>query len=100
MLWEMFPHAPREIGTDRRRLILSDYHAAFDTVRVLRNRVSHYERICHRSDLVDLHSRIYEYIEWINPGPRRIIEATDRFNEIHSLGKGFYREKVTALLDD
>ncbi len=100
LLWDIFPHAPKEISNPSRRMILSDYHDAFNKVRLLRNRVSHYERICHRSDLVRLHSEIYDSIGWINPRLRAIVEATDSFNKIHSLGRGFYREKVLALLDD
>lgn len=99
MLWEMFPQAPRRSRVSR-GLALGDYHERFDEIRTLRNRVSHYEQICNHPDLIAAHGRIYEAIGWIDPRLATIVAATDSFNKIHSLGRGFYREKVNALLDD
>lgn len=93
MLWDVFPYAPRGMS-------LSDHHKAFDDIRQLRNRVNHYERICHRADLVAAHAHIYEAISWMNLRLMTIVDSTDRFNKIHSMGRSVYLEKVLALLDD
>lgn len=38
----------------------------------LRNRVCHYERICHYPDIKEKHERLLECTEWISPAVAKI----------------------------
>lgn len=41
-------------------------------IRELRNRVCHYERICHYPDIKERHERLLECTEWISPAVAKI----------------------------
>jgi len=41
-------------------------------IRELRNRVCHYERICHYPDIKEKHERLLECTEWISPAVAKI----------------------------
>lgn len=93
MLREMFPHASHGQGG----LEFSAYWDAYDSIRRLRNRVSHYEKLSDRRDLVEVHRRIYQCMGWINDDLPTVIASTDRFNEVHALGIEPYRRRITNL---
>lgn len=43
-------------------------------IRELRNRVCHYERICHYPDIKERHERLLECTEWISPAVAKIVK--------------------------
>jgi hypothetical protein len=86
-----FPSMPRTI---RHRRTLSK---RLNSIRRLRNRVFHHERITHFPDLSVQHAEIIEAIGWISTEWWRAIRAVDRFPDIHSGGVRVVREKLQAL---
>lgn len=80
LLKTAFPHMPRK---QRTRANLS---RRFHTVRQLRNRIFHHEPIAHWQDLAQQHAGILEAIAWIAPGAKDLVQAIDRFPEIHAQG--------------
>lgn len=73
LISETFPHAPRRFR-DRQKLWIR-----VDHIRVLRNRVMHYEPIWSRPDLKGDYLSIVQAIDWINPTMGEAVGAIDRF---------------------
>jgi Abi-like protein len=73
-LYLSFPHRPR--GTERKAI-----HGALNSIRRLRNRIAHHEKILHR-DLADDHARIIEIAGWICPETRDWIASLSEFDPI------------------
>ena len=76
-LWRLtlrkaFPHRPR--GFERKEIL-----GALNSIRRLRNRVMHHERILHR-DLVADHALILKVIGWICPHTQAWVEAHSKFD--------------------
>jgi hypothetical protein len=63
-----------------------DIKARLETIRQLRNRVFHHERIIHWKDLPDQHAKIIETIGWISPELAEMALKLDRFSETHKAG--------------
>jgi len=59
-----------------------------DTIRHLRNRVFHHERIVHWKDLPEQHGRLIETIGWISPELCEMALKLDRFLETYTHGVG------------
>ncbi|MBP3562754.1 MAG: hypothetical protein J6J67_09675 [Treponema sp.] len=53
---------------------------------LLRNRVSHYERLIHWKDLKDQHSQLLECIKWLNVESYNIVKEIDCFDAVYSTG--------------
>ena len=53
---------------------------------LLRNRVSHYERLIHWKDLKDQHLQLLECIKWLNVESYNIVKEIDCFDAVYSAG--------------
>jgi hypothetical protein len=89
-LREVFPLAPRrpfdrQIAWDR-----------IDRIRIIRNRVMHYEPIWHRARLTDDHSAILEALRWISPDMHDTIAMCDRFLLVHGGGRSDMEARIRA----
>ena len=71
-LYKAFVHRPR--GTERKIV-----HNALDSIRRLRNRIAHHEKILHR-DLRANHATILEIAGWCCPVTRDWIASLSNFN--------------------
>lgn len=71
-LYKAFAHRPR--GTERKIV-----HNALDSIRRLRNRIAHHEKILHR-DLRANHATILEIAGWCCPITRDWIESLSNFD--------------------
>lgn len=78
---QTFPFLPRNICT---RACVSK---RFSKIRLLRNRVFHFEPIWHWNDLLKQHDDILETIMWLNPDLLKLVQI-NRFKEIYSNGVG------------
>ncbi len=58
----------------------------FERIRVLRNRVSHYERILHWKDLESQHAQLSECIKWLDESAFQLLTEIDFFDYIFSAG--------------
>ena len=58
----------------------------FEKMRLLRNRVSHYERLIHWKDLKDQHLQLLECIKWLNVESYNIVKEIDCFDAVYSAG--------------
>ncbi len=56
----------------------------FDKIRILRNRVSHYERIIHWKDLLSQHEQLIECIKWLDEESFNLVAEIDMFEYIYS----------------
>jgi hypothetical protein len=75
------PYAPRY---ERQRKFLS---RRLNRIRLLRNRVFHYEPIWHWHDLTAQHAEAVEFLTWLNADMAAILASVDRFSVIHSAGE-------------
>ncbi len=86
---------PRHI---RKRHTLS---SRLNSIRELRNRVFHHERISSYIDLPQRHVAIVEAVGWISTECSRLLQSADRFQEVHGAGISRIREKLAlAYYDD
>jgi hypothetical protein len=76
----VFPHLPKSLHKRKER------KGDLETIRVLRNRVFHHERIVHWKDLDAQHQRILEVIAWVSPELRQMADALDRFQVVRKSG--------------
>jgi len=76
LLRDVFPHAPK---TQRKRKVFS---ARINRIRVLRNRVFHYEPIWHWKDLAEHHEDLLEAISWLSTDLFILTKTVDRFDEV------------------
>ncbi|MDY5763898.1 MAG: hypothetical protein SPK10_03800, partial [Treponema sp.] len=56
----------------------------FDRIRVLRNRVSHHERIIHWKNLSDQHDELLESIKWLDKSSYELACSCDRFSKVYA----------------
>lgn len=75
-----FPHAP---STEK---VQSKLAQRWQSIRNLRNRVFHHERILHWENLDQQHQAIVELIEWMSPELKDFTSALDRFAGIRQAG--------------
>ena len=66
----------------------------FDKVRVLRNRVSHHERIIHWKDLDLQHNDLLESIKWLDRSSYELACSCDRFPKIYKKSYKIYLHYV------
>ena len=58
----------------------------FEKMRLLRNRVSHYERLIHWKDLKDQHLQLLECIKWLSVEAYNVAKEVDTFNKVYNAG--------------
>lgn len=83
-----FPHLTGRLF--QRRLI----HARFNELRILRNRVFHFEPIWNHPALLVRHGQIVETIRWISPTSAGLLNAITRFPAVYSHGLTSSEERV------
>lgn len=67
---------------------------ALDSIRDLRNRVFHHERVIHWKDLSDKHALMLDVIHWSSPELRELANSLDRFTVIHAAGIAPWKEQI------
>ena len=67
----------------------------FDRIRVLRNRVSHHERIIHWENLSDQHDELLESIKWLDKSSYELAYSCDRFSKVYA--KEFNKYDLTSF---
>ena len=72
-----------------------DIHTRFNDLRLLRNRVFHYESILRRP-LIAEHAQLREAIGWISPAMVDIIALVDRFPDIFASEEQRIAARVTT----
>jgi hypothetical protein len=80
ILKHAFPGCARRLRT-RNRL-----ETRWNTIRILRNRVFHHERIAHWNNLADQHAHLLETIGWMSPEMENLSLQLDRFYKTHHAG--------------
>lgn len=65
-----------------------------DRIRILRNRVMHYEPIWHRVRLADDHISILEALHWISSDMHDVIAMCDRFPQVHDGGRSNLERRI------
>lgn len=60
----------------------SNLQNIMEQIRNVRNRVYHYERICHWNDLKDKHTIILNCIKWMNASVYELVLKTDAFLQV------------------
>lgn len=83
-----FPHAPT---TEQ---VQSKLAQRWQSIRDLRNRVFHHERILHWRDLDQRHQAILGMIEWMSPELQQLNHSLDRFASIRKEGLGPWGENI------
>lgn len=66
----------------------------FDKIRILRNRVSHHERIIHWKNLCDQHDELLESIKWLDNASYELACCCDRFSKVYQKELKFYKKLV------
>jgi DNA polymerase IIIc chi subunit len=84
----VFPNAPRS------ERALDKLDRRWQSVRKLRNRVFHHERLLHWTTLDQQHAELLEVIKWIAPELEEATTALDRFRQIRSDGLTPWIEKI------
>jgi hypothetical protein len=87
-----FPHAP--VGMLYRPRV----HTHMNNVRLLRNRVFHFECVADDPDIVQKHEEVLDAIGWINPTWQLSTRAFDRFPRVYAQGYQRVETKVKAHL--
>lgn len=99
VLWQKltksaFPHVPRRM---RNRKALNK---RFNSIRLLRNRIFHYEPIWHWKDLTKQHTELLDTIGWISPAVRCTVTIMDRFPEVYDQGHKPCHDRLTILINE
>ena len=66
----------------------------FDRIRVLRNRVSHHERIIHWKNLSDQHDELLKSIKWLDKASYELACSCDRFPKVYTKEFKAYKKYV------
>jgi hypothetical protein len=77
---EVFPYLPKSEHSRK------DQKRTLESIRQLRNRVFHHERIVHWADLPERHTEILRVISWISKELHETAVTLDRFTIIRSEG--------------
>ncbi len=73
---------------------LSSLDTRWTSIRLLRNRVFHHERILHWTDLDNQHGALLEIIGWISPEVRELAAALDRYTSTRNEGLTPWIQKI------
>ncbi len=90
LLGQVFPHATRSQQVPRH------IEKRITRIRLLRNRVMHYEPIWRRAHLADNHREILEALHWISPEMHATIAMCDRFLLVHGGGRVDLERRIEA----
>jgi hypothetical protein len=82
------PHMPNHLRTRRR---ISD---RMHRLRLLRNRVFHYEPIWHWRDLPQQYAELFQTLQWFEPTLAGLLRGPHSFPEVHVQGAGAYEVEV------
>lgn len=88
-----FPHMPKS------RHVRKQIKAELDTVRRLRNRVFHHERIIHLADLPQQHALIEQFLAWLNPDLAELAGLAGSFDGVYSAGIQPFLDKLDRHAD-
>lgn len=91
-LSNIFHSAPKEF---RKRSKIS---SILNDVRLLRNRVFHYEPIWNDRKITRKHNDILELIYWMNDDIFYLTKAVDEFNVVYESGFSYLAEKIYPFL--
>jgi hypothetical protein len=90
----VFPYLPKSQHNRK------DIKAKLETIRTLRNRVFHHERIVHWKNLDSQHQVILDVLSWINPELLHLAEYLDTFVSIRSAGLGPWLHRLDDHWND
>lgn len=96
MVDAIFPYARNDKGKRLGRNVLGRH---YNKVRMLRNRVVHFEQIFSSNRLIGNHTAIHEGIGWIDPVLQSITESNDSFPDVYYNGKQTIRERLQVFMD-
>jgi hypothetical protein len=85
---QVFPHASNRQSN---RQAMWD---RIDRIRIIRNRVMHYEPIWYRARLQADHDAILEALFWISPAMHETIAMCDRFPAVLAFGRASMAQRV------
>lgn len=88
LLGQVFPHATRS------RQVPRHLEKRITRIRLLRNRVMHFEPIWRRRHLQQNHEEILEALSWISPVMHETIAMCDRFQQTLASGRADVEQKV------
>lgn len=88
LLTQVFPHATRSQQVPRH------LEKRITRIRLLRNRVMHFEPIWKRKHLQENHADILEMLFWISPAMHETIAMCDRFPDVLASGRARVEQKV------
>ncbi len=88
LLNQVFPHATRSQQVPRH------LEKQVTRIRLLRNRVMHFEPIWKRRHLQQNHADILETLSWISPTMHETIAMSDRFPDVLASGRARVEQKV------
>lgn len=98
-LWpRLFAHGLMDGSSPRSVRSRTKLSPLINRVRLLRNRVFHYEPIWHWKDLRDQHALALHLLGWFSPDLLAALQPNARFTAVHGAGAQPFREQVTALL--
>ena len=92
MLVAAFPNIPR--GFTYRQAVWD----RCEIIRVLRNRVFHYEPVWNDLSLASKHGEVLDALGWISQDMIAPIALSDRFTTVRHTGRLLVEQKVTAHL--
>lgn len=93
-LWQRRTVLPHLARRHRTRHVVS---AHLNRIRLLRNRVFHYEPVWHWHDLPQRHQDILAAIGWVSPVLAATVTPLDRFPSVYTQGSGAFRAGLEAL---
>jgi hypothetical protein len=85
---QSLPHMPNHLRTRRR---ISD---RMHRLRLLRNRVFHYEPIWHWRDLSQQYAELRQTLQWLEPALLGLLRTPHTFEEVYAQGPGAYEVNV------
>lgn len=88
LLGQVFPHTTRR---QRDRQALWD---RVDRIRIIRNRVMHYEPIWYRPHLAQDHADILDALGWISTAMQQTIAMCDRFPTVLTSGRATIERRI------
>lgn len=88
LLTQVFPYATRSQQVPRH------LEKRITRIRLLRNRVMHFEPVWRRLHLQRNHAEILETLAWISPAMHETIAMCDRFQHVLAAGRAGVEEKV------
>jgi predicted nucleotidyltransferase len=85
----VFPHLAKSLHKRKER------KSDLESIRLLRNRIFHHERIVHLKDLNEQYERALQVIAWISPELHQMACSLDRFSGIRKAGLSPWLQKVS-----